>query len=131
MDVLTLHLLHRVGPTTVKLQVVHPPAGKGLGINLDFVQCGPGVAHTCVFAHVSINAQLQSTVMDVARQFCNAPWEPGGKMDASFKETNLNVSRISSSDSWKLDTEGRGPTWRVQAAVVLLRLSAWTSSSRQ
>lgn len=79
IDPLTQHLFYRVWGTAIKLQIVYLPASKGLGIDLDFIQCGARESHTCVTAHVCVDAQLQSTVMDIPRQFCNASWEPGRK----------------------------------------------------
>lgn len=58
VDALTQYLLYRIGVTAIKLQIVDPPANKGLGINLDFIQCGTRESHTCVSAHVSIDSQL-------------------------------------------------------------------------
>lgn len=94
VNALTQHLLYRIRVTAVKLQIVYPPASKGLCINLDFVQCGARESHTCVRTHVCINAQLQSTVMDVPRQFCNAPWESEEKQTRSvtLQETNKNMT---------------------------------------
>lgn len=73
--VLTLRLLHCIGVTAVKFQHVHPPVCKSLGVRLDVVQRGAGVAAARERAHVPVDPQLQTLVVHVLSQFRDATWE--------------------------------------------------------